>query len=79
MSRYALFSKPKLGGNRKFHRPVVVSKRISNAIQCSNRVKGYFIIVELPDTYRDSRSIRFSGNYLLFESKIVFTNFFRKE
>lgn len=78
MSKYAVFSKPKSGGNNRIHRPSVVSSRISNAIEQSKRIKGFYIIIELPDTFRDSRRVRFSANHLLFESKIVFTNFFRK-
>jgi hypothetical protein len=78
VSKYAVFSKPKLGGNRRIHRPSVVSNRISNAIRESRRIVGYFIIIELSDVFSDSRKVRFSGNQLLFESKIVFTNFFRK-
>lgn len=78
MSRYAVFGKPKFGGNKRIHRPGVVSKKLSNAIQYSRRIVGFFIIVELPDTFVSKRSVCFSGNYLLFESKIVFTNFIRK-
>lgn len=78
MSKYAVFSKPKLGGDKRIHRPSLVSNTIANARRHSRRIVGYFIIIELPDTFRDSRRVRFSGSYLLFESKIVFTNFFRK-
>lgn len=78
MSKYAVFSKPRFSGNTKIHRPSVVSNTIANAIRHSKRIKGFYIIIELPDEFRDSRRIRFTAKYLLFESKIVFTNFFRK-